>query len=238
MAEAHGEKGVATNGYLTLLLTGSVIQQQGSIIVTVDLVDARKKMVLNSIDFETPSDRLSSLHQSLAKKVAEILQLQIAEAPSVHELFLRGRGYLDRYDRIENVENAIRSFEKALSGDSKYVLASAGRAEAYLRKYRLTRDETSLDRARESVTAAMQSNGEMAPVHFAMGLYRVATGNQTGAIESFKRSQSIEPTADATRELGNLYEATNPLQLLTSTYHHSIPLRNHHWLHSTAPPVR
>ncbi len=230
MAEAPGEKGVATNGDLTLLLTGSVIQQKGSIIVTVDLVDPKKKMVLNSIDLETPSDRRSSLPQSLAKKVAEILQIQIAEAPGVHELYLRGRGYLDRYDRIENVENAIRSFEKALSADSKHVLAHAGRAEAYLRKYRLTKDETSLSRARESVTTAMQSNSQMAPVHFALGLYGIASGNQAGATESFERSLSIESTADATRELANVYDATNRLELAEATYRHAIELRKGHWL--------
>src|SRR5712692_8333847 len=220
----------ATNDDVTLLLTGSVIQQKESIILVANLLDAQKRMVLNSIDFETPTEARSSLHQSLANKVAEILQLQLLEVPGVHELYLRGRGYLDRYDRLENVEHAIGAFEKALSVDATHVLANAGRAEAYLRKYRLTKDKTALDRAGESVTAAVQSKSQLAPVNFAIGLYREATGDQRGAIESFEQSLAMEPTADATRELANAYDAANQLELAEATYRRAIELRKGHWL--------
>jgi tetratricopeptide (TPR) repeat protein len=110
------------------------------------------------------------------------------------------------------------------------VLAHAGRAEAYLRKYRLTKDKTSLDRARESLMTATQSGSQLAPVHFAAGLYRAATGDKKGAIESFQRSRSIEPTADATRELANAYDATDRLELAETTYRTAIQLRKGHWL--------
>ena len=133
------ENSTATNEQLTLLLRGSVIQKERALIVVVDFVDKRNRVV-DSTELEAPIDAKSSLPQSLANKVAEILHAQLVEVPGVRELYIRGRGYLNRYDRIENVQLATGAFEKALSKDSTYILAHAGRAEAYLRRYRLTRD--------------------------------------------------------------------------------------------------
>src|SRR5260370_10013853 len=65
---------------------------------------------------------------------------------------------------------------------------------------------------------AMKLNDLLAPVNFAMGLYRVATGDREGAVESFQRSLTIEEGPDATRELANSYDALNRLELAEATY--------------------
>lgn|GEM_PF-703237 len=214
-----------------LVLKGSVIQDGDRLIIAANLADAQKQSVLNATDVEGSTDQLPSLHRSLTKKVTEMLRVHLAEAPGARDLYLRGRGYLERYDRMENLNNAIAAFDKALSQDppedlfGAHVLAHAGRAEAYLRKYRLAKDEASLDRARESVMAAMKLNDQLAPVNFAMGLYRVATGDREGAVESFQRSLAIEEGPDATRELANSYDALNRLDLAEAMYRRAIQLR-------------
>ncbi len=205
----------------TLVLKGSVIQDGDRLIVTANLADAQEQSVLNATDVEGSTDQLPPLHRSLTKKVAEMLAVQVAQAPGAREFYLRGRGYLERYDQMENLKNAIAAFEKALSQDGADVLAHAGRAEAYLRKYRLAKDEASLDRARESVMAAMKLNDLLAPVNFAIGLYRVVTGDREGAVESFQKSLTIEEGPDATRELANSYDALNRLELAEATYRRS-----------------
>jgi tetratricopeptide (TPR) repeat protein len=214
----------------TLVLKGSVIQDGDRLIVTANLADPQKQFVLNATDVEGSTEQLPSVLRSLTKKVAEMLPVYVAEAPGARELYLRGRGYLERYDQMENLKNAIAAFETALSQDGAHVLAHAGRAEAYLRKYWLAKDEASLDRARESVMAAMRLNDLLAPVNFAMGLYRVATGDREGAVESFQRSLTIEEGPDATRELANSYDALNRLELAEATYRRAIQLRKGYWL--------
>ena len=217
----------------TLILKVTAIWENDRLIIAAALTDAQKQSVLSSVDLEGPANELPGLLQSLAKKVAEMLQVQISEAPEARELYLRGRGYLERYDRQENLENAIAAFNKALSQDAAFVLAHAGKAEAYLRKYRQTPDEAFLDVARESVATAMQLNDKLAAVHFSDGLLRAATGETPLAIGSFQRSLEIEPGPDATRELANAYDALDNRELLDVAepmYRRAIDLRKGYWL--------
>ncbi len=212
-----------------LALTGVVVEENGRFIVTADLLDAQKQLVINSTDVEGPIDQLPALLESLLQKVAEILQTQLREANEARGLCQQARGYLGRYDRIQNLEIAILLFEKALQREPSYAPAHAGRAEAFLRNYRLTADALSLERARDGVRAAMQFNAQSAPVHFAMGLYRNATGDYERAIESFQRSLQIEPGPDAARELGNSYSALNRLQAAEGAYARAIQMRRGYW---------
>jgi len=214
----------------TLVLKGTVIQDGHRLIVTVSLADAQNQSILNAVDVEGSIDQIPSLHQSLAKKVTEMLQVQVSESPRPRELYFRGRGYLERYDRMDNLEAAIAAFDKALLEDRAYALAYAGRAEAYLRKYRQTKEKASLDKASESVATAMQLDDRLAPVHFSDGLLKVALGKKLEAIMSFKRSLEIEQGPDAARELANAYDAMNLLQDAELEYQRAIELRKGYWL--------
>jgi tetratricopeptide (TPR) repeat protein len=212
-----------------LALTGAVVEENDRFIVTADLLDAQKQIVVNSTYVEGSIDQLPTLRESLLQKVAEILQTQVREANEARGLCQQARGYLGRYDRTQNLEIAIQLFGKALQRDPSYALAHAGRAEAYLRNYRLTTDALSLERARDGLQAAMHFNAEFVPVHFAMGLYQNATGNYEGAVESFQRSLKIEPGPDAARELGNSYNALNRLEAAEAAYAQAIQMRRGYW---------
>jgi len=113
-----------------LVLTGSVFQDPDRLTVAANLRDAQKQIVVNATETQGSIDQLPRLHESLLKKVAEILHTKIHEADGTGELCQQGRGYLQRYDRIQNLENAISLFDRALAKDPKYAPAHAGRAEA------------------------------------------------------------------------------------------------------------
>src|SRR6266849_2054227 len=101
----------------TLVLKGSVIQDGARLIVTANLADAQEQSVLNATDVEGSTDQLPPLHRSLTKKVAEMLAVQVAQAPGAREFDLRGRGYRERDDKMENLKNAIAAFEKVSAGE-------------------------------------------------------------------------------------------------------------------------
>ena len=212
-----------------LVLTGAVVEENDRFIITANLLDAQKQIVVNSTDVEGPIDKQSALSESLLQRVAEILHTQLRDANGARELSERARGYLGRYDRKQNLEIAIQLFEQALQRDPSYAVAHAGKAEAYLRNYRLTTEAPSLERARDSALAAMRFDVQFAPVEFAMGLYRHATGDYPGAVESFQRSLQIKPDADAARELGNSYSALNQLEAAEAAYVQAIQMRRGYW---------
>jgi len=108
----NGKEAIARFG-ANLALTGAVVEEKDRFIVTADLLDAQKQIVVNSIDVEGQIDQLPALHESLLHRVAEILQTQLGGANEARGLSQQGRGYLGRYDRIQNLEVAILLFEKA-----------------------------------------------------------------------------------------------------------------------------
>lgn len=224
-----------------LIIDGSVQRSGDRVLVTANLVDTKKQTVLAASNVEARVEQLSLLQESLVEKVAEMLQLQLRPdakralvagltvVPGAYEFYLQGRGYLQRFDRSEDLESAIAVFDQALARDPSYALAHAGKAEAYLRKYQLTKDARFLANGRESGVTAIQLNDQLAPVHFTMGLIHYAGAAYQQAIESFDKSIDIQPGPDAYRELAKAYDASNRQAEAEATYLKAIQLRPSYW---------
>lgn len=226
----------------TIVLGGSVHWSETTALVALDLVETRKQLVVAARDVEVPKDQLANLQTLLVQKAAEMLDLQVqpgarralggdeTSAAAAYEFYLQGRGYLQRYDRAENVENALRVFDQAIAIDSTYALAHAGKAEALLRLFQMTRDPQAVLRAAGSARRAVELNGQLAPVHLTMGLVHTARGEHAEAIASLRRAVAIEPrNGDALRELANAYSFAGRTAEAEATYRHAIELRQNSW---------
>src|SRR5260370_25939137 len=65
----------------------------------------------------------------------EALQTHGTEVASAYDFYLQGLGYLQNYDKMENIESAVKVFDTALQLDPQYALAYAGRGQAYCEMY-------------------------------------------------------------------------------------------------------
>jgi len=226
----------------TLALSGSVRSSTDNVMVAAELVDTKSLLVLAARDLEVPRKKISALQGLLLQRVSEMLELELrpeaqraleaglTPVPGAYELYLQGRGYLQRYDRQENLDNALAVFQKALAKDPSYVLAWAGQAEAWLRSYRLNRDPQFLGRARESGRRAVELNDQLAPAHITVGLIETAAGEHPQAIASFERALKLEPgSADAVRELANAYDEGGRTPEAEATYRRAIQMRPDSW---------
>ncbi len=223
----------------TLALTGSMQWNPERITVTANLVDTKTQIVRAARDFEVPSDDIRAVGRLLVQKTAEMLEVDIGQAgpadafsaPSkASSLYLQGRGYLQRYDRVENLDRALEAFDGALAADPRFALAHAGKAEAWLRRDRIIRDPSALDHARESIHRALEENPGLTQVVLTAGLVYLAGGDYARAIESFQRALQIEPAnADALRELANAYDAAGQTANAESTFRRAAQLRPDSW---------
>ena len=59
---------------------------------------------------------------------------------TAYDFYVQGIGYLQRYERLENVESAITLFQHAIREDHDYAQAQAALAQAYWYKYSATKD--------------------------------------------------------------------------------------------------
>jgi tetratricopeptide (TPR) repeat protein len=223
-----------------LVVEGSFQRMGGQVRVSFSLIDTAKQTSVDAGAVTVPEESLSELNDLFLSRASEMLKVHLSaerrralpvELPKntgAYELYLEGR-YLQRYDRLDTLDNAIDFFQKAVAKDSTYALGYAGLAEAYLRKYNATKADELISRARYNAQRAIELNPSLAPVHYAMGLIHAANGDYELAIDSFDRSIKIQPESNAYREKANAYDHLNKPLEAEANYRRAIETHPEYW---------
>jgi eukaryotic-like serine/threonine-protein kinase len=228
---------------VNLAITGSVERiGPADVQVFINLVDTATVTQLRSESIRAKLADLLPLQEGVVGKIARMLELAFqpqrsqqlsygnTAVPAAYPHYVEGLGYLRRYDRPQNIDNAIASFRRALTLDPTYVLAYAGAAQAYWRKYDLAKDEESIEEALRHASQALALNDQIASVHVTMGMIRNGKGQHEMAEKEFRAALSLDPlNADAYRELANAYEAMGRSPDAEATYLKAIELRKDDW---------
>jgi tetratricopeptide (TPR) repeat protein len=225
-----------------LALTGGVQRDGQRLIVTINLVDTKSQAQLGAHTIEHSLESLAALQSLLLDSVAEMLTFELkpearrtlaaglSAVPAAYRYYVTGRGDLQRYDRAENVDNAIVMFQQAVDQDPNYALAYSGMAEAFWRKHQITKDPGLLERARTYGFRAIKLNDRLAPVHVTMGLIQTSGGQYEDAVRRFQRALELEPlNVDAQRGLARAYEGSGRLKEAEAIYRQAIRLRPNSW---------
>ena len=236
-AEAHREFGA------NLAITGSVRRSGNQVRITINLVDAAAGRNLASRVIDARVEDLTTLENGVLGQVADVLEvalqpqarslLRSSNTPvaDAYDYYLQGRGYLYRFDKPGNSDNAIGAFQKALDKDSHYALAYSGLGEAYLATYSLNKDRQGLERAMTNAQQAIALNDRLAGPHVTLGIIFRITGHYEQAIGEFTSALNLDPlNADAYRELATAYDNSNQLDEAEKTYRRAIDLRPSSWL--------
>jgi serine/threonine protein kinase/tetratricopeptide (TPR) repeat protein len=226
-----------------LAIMGSVQRSGNQVRITVNLVDAARGRNMASRVIDAQVEDLTTLENGVLGQVADMLEVELRPQAQIllrssntavagaYDYYLQGRGYLYRFDRPGNSDNAIAAFEKALEKDSHYALAYAGLGEAYLAKYSLNKDGEWLEQAMTNGQQAIALNGHLAGPHVSLGIIFRLTGRYQQAITEFRTALNLDPlSADAYRELATAYDGSNQLDEAEKTYHSAIDLRPGAWL--------
>ena len=223
-----------------LVVTGAVERDPRWIRLVVNLVNATKIRQLGSGEVETRNGDYSALEDAAVVKLAQMMRLKPPSdkaldagssfMPAAYEPYLKALGYISRYDKPGNVDQAISLLNQAVGVDPGFALAYASLGEAYRRKAALTKDTTLLNAAASNATHALQLNPSLARVHIAMGQIESALGNQDIALTEFQRSLELEPSnADAVFGLATVYEAQRRLKDAEEAYRKGAAMRPDYW---------
>ena len=165
--------------------------------------------------------------QERERQALESHGTQVARA---YDYYLQGRGYLQNYDRVENLDSAIQVFERALALDPNYALAHAGLGDAYWKKYESNKDPAWIERSRKACEEANRLDRQLSSAHVCLGTLYAGTGNYQEAAQEFERATESEPTNDvAFGGLADAYEQLGKPQDAEETYRKAIELRPHYW---------
>jgi len=226
----------------TIAVTGSSNREGHNVHLTINTVDANTSRQLESYSITRDINNLAGIEVDVVSKLASMLSLDVQPQKvqtvagqgtmdsRAYDFYLRGRGYLGQYQKVEKVDNAIILFKEALKVDSLYALAYAALGESYWRKYELTNDTALVNPAVTACRTAIGLDNTLAPAHVTMGLIDEGSGRYERAVVEFTRARSLDPfSAGATRGLAAAYEALNDAHKAEQTFKNAITLSPDYW---------
>ncbi len=227
---------------VNLCITGSLQRVSDRYRLTLNLIDAKNLRQLNSSLIDIDVAEVSALQDDAVVKMFEMVNLELrpemrevltaggTAVPEAFEFYLKGRGFLQRYEKMENLITATALFKRAIERDPLYALAHAGLGEAYWRRYEVSKDPSWVDEAVKQCERAIELNGELPPVKVTLGIIHSGTGLYDDAIADFKSALEAAPgTVDAYRGLAKAYEAKEMLEEAELTYQRAIEMKPDYW---------
>lgn len=201
-----------------LVISGSAQRWGDRLQFTFTLIDAARLRQVGSKSIEFDSSNPIAFRNGAIDSVVGLLDVELSPAArkavargetstgNAYMEYLRGRGYLARYDAGQNLEHALESLQRAVNLDPGYALARAALAEALWWKALRTNDTHWKDRATQEAEKAVSLDDNLAAAHAALGRIYTESGRHEEALKQLKRARELAPdSAEPLRALASLY---------------------------------
>ncbi|HSM86479.1 MAG TPA: tetratricopeptide repeat protein, partial [Candidatus Limnocylindrales bacterium] len=226
----------------SLALEGSMQQSGNTIRVVYSLVDTRSLRQMHSGVITADSSNPFAVQDRVIEEVLSDLDIDLANAdrgrmishgttqPQAYSSYLRGQGYLQEYDRPENLDKAVASFQEGLAADPRFALAYAGLGRAYLKKYDATHSPEFVTRAADACSRAVALDRGKADGQICLGVLFNTTGKYAEAARHLELAVKLAPNRDESyRELALAYEGLRDPDRAESLLKKAISLRPDYW---------
>ena len=226
-----------------LVLEGSLQQDGSRIRITWSLVDPRTHAQIAANTITGSADDIFGLQDNLFAEVLDklptavdparrqALQGRLDTKPAAYDFYLRGRGYLEDYQRPDNIESAIAQFERAIAVDKNYAPAYAAMGLAYNAGFQWkNRGKDWIEKARTQCERALAITPQLAEGHTCLGNVEYSTGRYEEAVEQFQRSLDLDHNSDETLgSLADAYQKLGKASAAESAYRKAVSLRPNYW---------
>ncbi len=225
-----------------LVVAGSIQPVANMVRATFSVIDARTGRQVKAGTISVAADDPFGLQDQLADNIVRSLGLDVSSsdqkrittrgttASAAYDEYLQGLGYLENYQKKENIDQAIGAFNRALQHDSSYALAYAGLGEGYWNKYREQKDASAISDATLACQRALAIDADLVEGHRCLGEVFSSTGKYSEAAQQLEMAVKNRPTDDqAVRALGKAYERLKEFPKAEATYQRAIDLRPHYW---------
>lgn len=202
------------------ILTGRVSQQGDSLLISVELVDARHKTQLWGERYNRKATDLLQVQEEISREIAEKLRLrmnagerpQLAMSktvnPQAYELLLRGRFHFNK-GSDEGRKNAVDYYHQAIAIDPNYAPAYAELAYAYsiLGHDGVIAAKEALGQAEAAAVKAIKLDEGLPEAHQALAYSKQLAWDWSEAERQYKGAIELNPNYALARASYSLFLA-------------------------------
>jgi serine/threonine protein kinase/tetratricopeptide (TPR) repeat protein len=225
-----------------LALEGTLQQSRDTVRITYSLLDTVSRRQVHSGVITANASNPFAVQDRVIGEVLKDLDIDLekqdrgrmashgTEEPQAYDFYLRGRGYLQEYDRSENLDSAIAAFEESLKADPRFALAYAGLGRAHLQKYAISHAPESVMQAQAACSRAVELDKGAADGEICMGMLFNATGKYEEAAQHLQRAVKLDGgREESSRELALAYEGLKRLDDAERSLKAAIAARPQYW---------
>ena len=188
------------------IVTGRVVQHGDSLIINVELVNARDGTQMWGEQYNRRATDVLEVQSEISREIAEKLRLRLTAGeqqqltrresvnPEAYELLLKGRLYW-RKQTIENQKNAIEYYQQAISIDPTYALAYAELSAGYIVLYGsgILDPKAFRPKAEAAVHKALELDENLADGHYALANLKQNDWEWSAAEREYRRALELNP---------------------------------------------
>jgi serine/threonine protein kinase/Flp pilus assembly protein TadD len=146
------------------------------------------------------------------------------------QIYEQGLKLLERYDKPDNLKEAIQKFEQTAKSDPNFALAYAALGEAYVDKYRQDLNPDFLKRAEEYCQTAVRLNNQLAEVYVTLGRVHILSGKQDLGQQEILRALKMDPrSVKGLLALGDAYARASRISDAEKAYTRATALDPENW---------
>ena len=194
------------------VVTGRVTLRGDSLLVGVELTDARNNRNLWSEQYDQKLSDLLGVQRQIAGEISTRLrerlageQRQLARGgtsdPEAYQLYLKGRYYWEKRTQ-ESLEKSRQYFEQAIAKDPSYAMAYVGLADYYivLPDYAPVPNGEAPPKARAAAQKALAIDESLAEAHTAVAASLQSSFHWDEALREYRRALELNPNDGNTHQ--------------------------------------
>jgi tetratricopeptide (TPR) repeat protein len=236
-----GEQAIRKLG-ATIVISGTLNRAGAGQRLVLEIRDRRRAQA-DSVAVEVAAGDVGLLEDRTAEEVVRVLEMQSdtqvsaalwrtgTSVAAAYERYVRGLGYLQRWDKAQNLDSARAEFTQAASLDPHFALARAGLAETARLTYTIHKEPSELQAALGHAQLAIRLDPRLAEPHIVQGrIYQLMAHRRDLAVVEFQRAMELEPrNGSAIQGLAASYEELGRDSEAEAAFKRGVALRPGAW---------
>lgn len=224
----------------TLVVKGSVMRDNSGVHLTVNLIRTNDVRQEGSLSLQDPAGDFAALQDQAVSGLARLMHVEIpataahtadgSAAPAAYESYLKALGYMQRYDKPGNLDQAIDALSGAVKQDPQFGLGYAAIGEAYRLKYQLEKNPKWTELALLNGSKATALNNSLPSAWVTLGRVHSLLGQNDLALSEFQRALQLDSrNAEALQGKARSYDLAGRTSDAEAAYKQAIALRPDYW---------